>query len=125
MFGSFILANIVKDYNGQTYWLSFSPNLFLKNKLFPDWFLVSVGYGADNLLGGHDNVWENNNETLDYSHLARSRELHLSLDITLQHLKFENKIMKFIRLAFSCLKAPFPAIVFSAEKGVQISYLGF
>ncbi len=125
MLGNFLLSNIVKDYNGQTYWLSFSPNMFLKKRLFPEWLLISVGYGVDNVLGGHDNIWQKDQLIFDYSHLQRTRQVYFSFDITLQHLKFENRVMKFVRLAFSCLKMPFPSIVFSQEKGFYISYLGF
>ena len=124
LLGNFLLSNIVKDYNGQTYWISFSPNELLKRRFLPEWLLLSVGYGVDNVLGGHDNIWEKVDQVFDFSHLPRTRQIYFSLDITLQHLKFESRFMKFIRLAFSCLKLPFPSIVFCQERGIYISYLG-
>ncbi len=127
MLGSHLFSQLIKDYNGQTYWLSFSPNVFFKKKYFPEWLQISIGYGADNLLGGHDNVWKidgQNNVLADYSHLARTRQFFISFDISLQYKEYSNPFMKFVRLALSCLKFPFPAIGFSANKGFEFKWLG-
>jgi len=124
MLGSFFLAQLIKDYNGQTYWMSFSPNVFLKTKLFPEWLHISVGYGAENLLGGHDNVWENEGKVFDFSDLERMRQLYFSLDLNLQHLQSSHPVTRFFRLAFSCLKFPFPAVGYNTGKGFDVKWLG-
>ena len=33
----------LKDYNGQTYWLSFSPRSFMESSRFPAWLCLSLG----------------------------------------------------------------------------------
>ena len=44
-----------KDYNGQTYWLSFSPKSIFKNSRLPEWFCFSIGYSTDmKVLGNSD-----------------------------------------------------------------------
>lgn len=113
MLGGFFLSQLIKDYNAHTYWLSFSPNVFLKKDWVPSWLLLSVGVGAENLLGGHDNVWEQKGQTFDYSYLERYRELYLSLDVDFQFLEDNVYWKKVLKLVFSCLKFPFPSIKIS------------
>jgi hypothetical protein len=46
------LQRIIKDYNGQTYWLSFLPATFFKSgSRFPKWVTLDAGYGADGMTG--------------------------------------------------------------------------
>ena len=46
------LESILKDYNGQTYWLSGNIKSFLpKRSKFPGWLNVAVGYGGEGMLG--------------------------------------------------------------------------
>lgn len=43
---------LIKDYNGQTYWLSFNIHSFLnKDNHFPRWMNADFGYGADGMTG--------------------------------------------------------------------------
>ncbi|HRO47091.1 DUF2279 domain-containing protein [Agriterribacter sp.] len=49
-------SRILKDYNGQSYWLSFNVKSFLPaSSAFPNWPSVALGYGADGMIGGHSN----------------------------------------------------------------------
>lgn len=50
-------SRILKDYNGQSYWLSFNIKSFLpaSSSSFPNWPSVSLGYGVEGLIGGHFN----------------------------------------------------------------------
>jgi uncharacterized protein YfiM (DUF2279 family) len=52
--GSTILEQILKDYNGQTYWLSANIHSFAKTSKFPKWLNVAIGYGAEGMITGHD-----------------------------------------------------------------------
>ena len=46
-----LLSEFVYDYNGYTYWFSFSPNkVFRLNKL-PEWLNLALGYGAEGIQG--------------------------------------------------------------------------
>ncbi len=48
--GSTFIESMLKDYNGQTYWLSVNPWSFAKDSSFPKWLSVSFGYGAEGML---------------------------------------------------------------------------
>lgn len=54
--GSGFFSRMIKDYNGQTYWLSFNVASFLSaNSGFPYWLNMSVGYGAEGMIGARTN----------------------------------------------------------------------
>jgi len=47
---------LLKDYNGQTYWLSFNISSFLPaGNNFPRWMTADVGYGAEGMIGATSN----------------------------------------------------------------------
>ena len=61
-------AAALKDYNGQTYWLSLPLKpLFGNEKQFPEFLCISIGYGAGGMLGGDDNIWFQDNKQFDYT----------------------------------------------------------
>lgn len=98
--GSNFPEQLLKDYNGQTYWLSFSPgNLGLRS--FPKWLCLSFGYSADEKLVGDAEVFENYNS---------KREFLFSLDVDLNELKIKNEFWKKVLKQVNVIKIPFPAI---------------
>jgi hypothetical protein len=48
--GSSLAEQMLKDYNGQTYWLSVNLHSFYKN---PKWLNLAIGYGANGMLTGN------------------------------------------------------------------------
>jgi hypothetical protein len=55
-FGKNWRQRLMKDYNGQTYWLSFNISSFLPTESnFPRWMTADVGYGAEGMIGGRSN----------------------------------------------------------------------
>lgn len=71
--------NLLKDYNGQTYWLSFNVSSFLNhNSNFPKWFNADVGYGAEGMIGARNNPKEINVITIP--EFTRQRRLLFGLD---------------------------------------------
>jgi hypothetical protein len=110
LLGSNLVEQFIKDYNGLTYWYSFSPNLLINKKFFPDWFLISIGYGADGLLGGHDNIWTDKvGEIHDYSHIPRVSFFYLSIDIDFQQLPIKNTFLRTLLKLFCVLKVTVPS----------------
>lgn len=100
---------ILKDYNGQTYWISFSPvTLFNLNTKFPKWINVSLGYGVNELLYGNDT------ETylIDIPWNPQRRYL-LSLDIDLENINVKRPWLKALFKQINTLKLPFPTLEFS------------
>ena len=54
--GSNLQENMLKDYNGQTYWLSINPSSFMRKETkFPKWLNIAIGYGAEGMTGGEYN----------------------------------------------------------------------
>jgi len=116
LYGNSFREKLLKDYNGQSYWLSFSPLLFSPNRetRFPDWLNIAIGYGADGLLGGFENKWtDEDGNTHDFSHISRKRTYYLSADINLSRIKTRSKLLKTIFEAVNVLKIPAPAISLS------------
>ena len=116
-------TRVLKDYNGQTYWLSFNPLLFAKTKTkIPAWLQLSLGYSAYGMLGGHYNnvlAVDANGNVLQFD---RVRRYYLSLDIDLTRIKTRSALLKKVLTAFNMLKLPAPAIEFS-QKGTRFYYV--
>lgn len=49
--GKTFLQRMIKDYNGQTYWLAFNISSFLGKSTFPKWINADIGYGAEGMTG--------------------------------------------------------------------------
>lgn len=96
----------LKDYNGQTYWLSFSPKLLWKQAPIPNWLLLSVGYGIDGKLEGMNNVYTASNGITYTAH----REYYVSLDIDLRKLPIKRKWVKNILRPLNAIKIPLPTL---------------
>lgn len=124
MLGSTIVQQVIKDYNGQTYWLSIDINSLLKRKIFPPWLLLTIGYGADGLFGGHDNVWQNREgKTMDYSNMARAKRFFISVDLNTGVLRNKNKLFNYLFAPFVVLKFPAPAVEVNEERGLVFHWV--
>lgn len=106
--GEGFLEQVLKDYNGQTYWLSINLHSFFKQSNIPKWLDLSLGYGADGMLKGLkdvDNQLLTNNE--------RARQFYLSFDLNLSKIETKSRVLRSILDVFNVIKMPFPAIEFS------------
>lgn len=102
---------LLKDYNGQTYWLTYSPVKKYK------WLGLAVGYGASGMVGGDDNIWlDKNNITQDYSYIKRYRQYYLSLEIDFTQIKTKSKTLKTVFYILNGIKMPLPTLEFSNRK---------
>ncbi len=109
---------LLKDYNGQTYWLSFNIGSFLSLKSdFPKWLNTSVGYGADGMIGARENPKEING--LQIPEFKRYRQFYFSFDTDLYRIDktsdFANTLLKFNKL----LKMPAPTIEWNKIDGAK------
>jgi hypothetical protein len=109
---------IIKDYNGQSYWLSFSPFSFFKNEQIKkyNWLCLSLGYGGTGMLSGLPNQTVVLNDKLSIINYERHREYYLSLDIDLEKIKVKNKLLKSIFKVVNVLKVPLPSLKLSNGK---------
>ena len=108
--GSTPLERMLKDYNGQTYWISFSPFAFSSNEKLPKWLCLSFGYSIDQKINGLSNVYADPITSTTYN---AKREYLLSLDIDFSKLPIKKRWLKMVVSRFNYLKIPFPSIVFS------------
>ena len=124
LLGSGGIESALKDYNGQTYWLSGNIKSFLpKSSKFPRWLNVAVGYGAEGMLGANSNPPEHDGKALP--EYTRYRQYYLSLDVDLARIKTRSHFLKFIFNVVSFVKIPFPALEFNKLDGVKLHGLYF
>ena len=102
------LQRALKDYNGQTYWLSFNlKSLFdIQTTNFPHWLNVAVGHGADRMVSAYQK--ENDSQ--------RKRQFLLSLDVDLTRVKTKSKILNTFLHSFGFIKFPMPTLELSNGK---------
>ncbi|MCK5855980.1 MAG: DUF2279 domain-containing protein [Bacteroidales bacterium] len=121
--GSTLAEQMVKDYNGHTYWLSGNIYSFLdEQSKFPKWFNVAIGYGAEGMLGGFENPEDI--DGLPLPEFDRYRQYYISLDVDLTRIKTRSKFLRGVFNVLSFIKIPMPTIEFS-EKGTTFHPLYF
>ncbi|MFZ5554957.1 MAG: DUF2279 domain-containing protein [Bacteroidota bacterium] len=113
LLGKNTAERLLKDYNGQTYWLSGNIFSFLKKESrFPKWLNVAVGYGAEGMTGGKENVFINE-AGQPVPGFTRYRQLYFSLDADLTQIKTRSKFLKTTLKILNLVKIPFPALEIS------------
>ncbi len=106
--GSRFSESLLKDYNGQTYWLSTSPGTFLADGNFPNWLCFSFGYSAHGKLIGNESTFTNpTNGTI----IHEQREFILSLDVDFSRIPVKKPWVKTVLKQLNYLKIPFPALI--------------
>ena len=127
LYGSALSTRFIKDYNGQTIWLSLNPASFINsNTPFPKWLNVAVGYGAENLYGGYVNSWNNIDDqsfTLNTPNFQRSKQFFLSLDIDLKRIKTKKPFIRFLLKGLNIFKIPSPTLSLTEGKGIRFHAL--
>lgn len=121
LLGSSLREQVFKDYNGQTYWLTWNPNEFNLWSAWPAWLDIAMGYGANGMTGGSFNA----PGTPETSAFERERQYYLSLDIDLYALPAKRTWFKVLRTAFGYIKIPAPALVYGSKNGWDASFLSF
>jgi hypothetical protein len=113
MLGNTFFKNIVKDYNGQTYWLSTNIHSFINGRTFvPTWLNATVGIGADGMLSGHPMKANDSMAT----QFQRHRKYFISLDTDLSRFKIEPENYKFLMIPSSWMKVPAPALEYQNSR---------
>ena len=108
--GETYLEQTLKDYNGQTYWLSANLHSFFKESKIPKWLNVAVGYGAEGMLTGTKDV---DNQVLTSN--ERYRQYYLSFDLNLSKISTNSKLLRSILDVFNMIKIPFPTLEFNKK----------
>jgi hypothetical protein len=121
--GSTLPQRMLKDYNGQTYWLSANiSSCGLQKSRFPKWLNIAAGYGAEGMTGAYTNPDEINGVPIPES--ERYRQFYISPDIDLSRIPVKSKTLKLIFNTIGFIKFPLPAVEFS-KNGVKFHPIYF
>lgn len=116
--------NLLKDYNGMTFWASVNISSFLDaGSSFPSWLNLAVGYGADGLLGSRSNPETYNGQPLPQ--LERYRQWYLAPDIDLSKIQTGNPFLNNLLSTLNFLKMPSPALEYNAVEGWRFHWVFF
>ena len=125
--GEGLHEEIIKDYNGQTYWLSFDLYRFISSskseKNFPKWLNIAIGYGAHDMLYARDAQ----NQAIGHTPY---RQFYLALDLDLSHYRlppttFTHKILNGALYVVNMVHLPAPTVSYNARHGWQWYWLYF
>jgi len=119
--GENIQEQILKDYNGQTYWLSFNAHSFFKDSKLPKWLNLAIGYGAEGMITGQD--YQINTIFLPEKH--RFRQYYLSLDVDLTRISTQSHFLKTLFSIVNTIKIPAPTIEVNSKGTVEFHSLYF
>jgi len=117
IYGSSWTERMIKDYNGQTYWLSANLKSFMPQSNLPPWLSVAFGYGADGMFGAVNNIAKDKagNITFNRSDVTRYRQYYISPDIDLTKIKTHSKFLKLAFGALNAFKFPLPSIEYNSK----------
>lgn len=118
--GNGLSEEMVKDYNGQTYWLSANVRSFFNTSRIPKWFNVAVGYGAEGMITAED-VLVNDLFFPD----ARMRQFYLSVDVDLSRIETQKLWLRTLLSLFNSIKIPAPTLEFNSEGVVKFRPIYF
>jgi hypothetical protein len=114
--GKNLVSRMLKDYNGQTYWLSFNIASFLPAKTdFPYWLNLDLGYGADGMIGGYNNPDSLNG--IKIPSFPRYRQFYFAPDADLYRIPGSSAVFNTAAYLTRFSKLPAPALEWSKQKG--------
>ncbi len=119
--GSNLSQQILKDYNGQTYWLSANVNSFFKPSKLPKWMNIAIGFGADGMTNGRNE----NNSLFSSIETKKSRQFYLSFDADLTKIHTKSHFLKTFFTVFNSIKIPAPTLEINGSQGIKFYYLYF
>ena len=110
---------ILKDYNGQTYWLTADVATFLpRTSKYPKWLNLAVGYGGEQMLFGEP-ITNRQNGFRAY------RQYYLALDLNLLPIKTRSKFLRTAFYILSSIHLPAPAVEYNQKQGLKFHPLYF
>jgi hypothetical protein len=119
--GRSLMEQILKDYNGQTYWLSINLFSFSKGSKIPKWLNLALGCGGDKMIAG--NVEKST--PFGAQKTERYRQFYLSLDVDLTKIETKSHFLKTFFSVFNTIKIPAPTFEYSANEGLRGHILYF
>lgn len=118
--GETSLEQVLKDYNGQNYWLSFNVHSFTKLEFVPKWLNLAVGFGGSGMLFGTKKDALANGYIQD-----EYRQFYLSLDVDLTKIETNSQFLKTVFSVFNTIKIPAPTLQLNSNKDFRAYVLYF
>ena len=119
--GKSLSEQIIKDYNGQTYWLSANIYSFFKASEIPKFLNIAFGYGAEGMITANNSFIN----TVFLPEKSRTRQFYLSLDIDLTKIKTKSHTLKTIFSVFNIIKIPAPTFEINSRGATKLHYFYF
>ena len=117
--GSNLPERLLKDYNGQTYWLCADLQAFSSKPLpWPRWLQPALGYGGQEMVYNDDG-------TNAAAGLRPYRQFYLSLDVDLRRIPTHSPVLKKVFYALSIFHLPAPALEYNGRQGLVGHWLFF
>lgn len=113
LLGENFLEQTLKDYNGQTYWVSANLWSFHKESKIPKWLNIAFGYGAEGMISGNDDILS---DPIILPEQNRFRQYYISFDIDLAKIKTRSKFLKTVLSTINFIKIPAPTFEFSSNR---------
>lgn len=113
LLGDGFLQQILKDYNGQTFWYSWSP----QKKWWPLFLSIAIGVGAEGMIYGRDAENELHN-------FSPYRKFYLSIDLNSNYFSSKKKWWQVVAYPLTIFKCPAPALEISTQ-GLRFHWLYF
>jgi hypothetical protein len=118
LYGATPWQRFIKDYNGQTLWVSTNPAILVGKESKVPWLNVSFGYSPENVFGGFSNVWREGDFTYDASTIApRYRQYVLSFDVDFERVPTKSPVLRTFLHLINHVKFPAPALSYGSESG--------
>jgi hypothetical protein len=116
--GSNLPQRMLKDYNGQSYWLSFNIASFLPaSDHFPRWLNATVGYGAEGMVGAMKNPAEIDGRPIPT--FKRYRQFYFSFDTDLYRVDGLSPLASSLLEINRLIKTPAPALEWNEIEGLK------
>ncbi len=112
---------MLKDYNGQTYWLSANIHSFAKQSKLPQWLNLAVGYGGEGMITGENRLVN----TVFLPTDRRYRQFYLSLDADLTKIKTKSHVLQTVFSLINVIKIPAPTLEVGVGQKVKFHFLYF
>ena len=119
--GSSFSEQVLKDYNGQTYWLSANLHSFIKRDFVPKWLNLAVGYGAEGMITGDDSLVN----TVFLPDEKRYRQFYLSFDVDLTRIETKSPFLRTLFTLVNTVKVPAPALEINGKGITKIHVFYF
>ncbi|QSE97158.1 DUF2279 domain-containing protein [Fulvivirga lutea] len=99
--GKNLSEELLKDYNAQTFWLSFDLSKF--NAKLPKWLNIAMGYGANDMIFANDD----SNKSAGFN---PQRQFYIGLDLDLNEYKTRSKALNTLIYFVNMVKIPGPTL---------------